>query len=154
MKSKGKNHKMVQQGNNFIAVALQLFLGETIVDTAKHEDDSVFFVTYSGDSGVMIPNHQGNLDIWIGEEVVYEIESDLYEVIHHKKDENLIELYDYIRTINSDQLKYKSRKFLKVVQLATENVLLNHTLPLTGQVMINTQEVIYKNNKKIKINLN
>lgn len=145
---------MVQPNNNFLIVALQLFLGETVIGAEKHEDETVSFMTSRGDSGYMGPNYTGNWDIWIGDEVVYEVEGDLYEIIQHQKDENLIELYEYIRGIDSAALKFKSKRFLEVVQTATENVILNYTLPLQGQVKIGDQEVIYKNKKKIKINLN
>ena len=145
---------MVRPNNNFLIVALQLFLGEGVEIAEKHEDETVSFITSRGDAGFMGPNFTGNWDIWIGEEVVYEVESDLYEIIQHQKDENLIQLYDYIRNIDRSNLKYKSKRFLEVVQMATENVILNFTLPLKGQVKIGEQEVIYKNNKRIKINLN
>lgn len=154
MNSKRNRNSMVQNSNSFLIVALQLFLGESVIGAEKHEDETVSFVTMRGDSGFMGPNFTGNWDIWIGDEVVYEVESDLYEIIQHQKDENLIELYEYIKSIDPDGLKYKSKRFLEVVTTATENVILNFTLPLNGQVTIGDQEVIYKNKKKIKINLN
>lgn len=145
---------MVEQGNSFLKIALQLFLGELILDVCKNEDETVTFVTAAGSFGFMGPNYLGNWDIWIGEEIVYEIEQDLYEIIQHEKDENIIALYGYIRNVEPAQLKYKSKKFLEVVQMATENLILNYTLPLKGQVKIGYQEVIYKNGKKAKIQLN
>lgn len=155
MNSKRNNNAMVQQGNNFLIIALQLFLGEPVAVAEKHDDDDVVsFMTERGSMGSMEPNAFGNWDIWIGEEIVYEVEFELGMVILGQKDENLIDLYDSMKEIDQDTLKYKSKRAYEVIQTAVENVILNYSLPLVGQVQIREQEVIYKNSKKVKINLN
>ena len=135
--------------------ALTHFLGEPILDVSRF-NDSIVFQTALGTTGFMESNFIGNWDIWIGEEVVYEIEKELFDLIEYDRnpDGGLIELYNIMKEIDPAGMKFKSRSFFDIIKSSIENIILNHNLPLTGDTKIGTTEIHYKDNQKIKISLN
>lgn len=133
--------------------AIELFLGEHLVEMTR-ADDVIEFITITGHLGQMVPNFSGNWDIWVGEEVVYEVENELEPLLNHYNDKDLINLYEYARKIDQDQLKFKSRQFLNIVQGSIEKILVAGSLPLDGRAIVGIYEVIYKNNRKFLISLN
>jgi hypothetical protein len=135
-----------------LKTAIEMFLGERLV--LIEDGDDVSFVTATGHEGVVAPNFVGNLDIWVGEEVVYEVEIELAPILDHSDDYQLFDLYDYIRSIDRGLLKYKSQVFLDVVGRSVENILLNMNLPLEGHAVIGCNEVICVNSQKFLISLN
>lgn len=133
--------------------AIELFLGEPLVEMVQ-DDDAIGFMTITGNLGSMEMNeYSGNWDIWIGEEVVYEVEPELVPLMDHTNDCQLFDLYEYTKSLDCD-LKYKSRRFLTIVQNSIEKLLLNGNLPLTGRSTIGTYEVIYTDSRKFLISLN
>lgn len=135
-----------------LKTAIEMFLGERLL--LIEDGDDVSFVTATGHEGIVAPNFVGNLDIWIGEEVVYEMEVELAPILEHSDDHQLFDLYEYIRSVDRGSLKYKSQVFLDVVSRSVENILLNVNLPLDGQAVIGCNEVIYVNSQKFLISLN
>lgn len=149
-----KDMRMIQNDKpNLMRTAIELFLGEHIDDITVAEE-SVVFTTMTGATGIMEPNFLGNFDIWIGEEVIYEIEHDLFKIMLHKDDKDIFSLYDYLRAINIMELKHKSKLFLYIVKTSVERLLLHNKLDIEGRTIIGTTEVIYHNGKKLTIMLN
>ena len=143
-----------QEQNTLVKTALQLFVGDPITSVSKF-DGSLVFKTKSGLAGLVEQNAIGEWDIWVGETVVYEIEDDIFSVMEHKgNDESLFELYDYVKTVDYNSLKDKSKVFLDIVRRAIEKLLINSLLPIEGSAQVGNDQVIYKNKVKIRINLN
>jgi hypothetical protein len=133
--------------------AIELFLGEPLIEMVQDED-AIGFMTITGNTGSMeINDYSGNWDIWIGEEVVYEVESELVPLMSHTNDRQLFDLYEYAKSLDCD-LKYKSRRFVDIVQNSIEKLLINGNLPLTGRSTIGHFEVIYTETRKFLISLN
>lgn len=141
--------------NTLVKTALQLFVGNPIKVVSKF-DGSIVFTTDKGVSGLVEKNLTGECwDIWVGEEVIYEIEDDILSIMEHNgNDESLFDLYNYVKTVDYNSLKDKSKLFLDIVKNSIENLLLNHLMPIEGEAQVGNEEVIYKNKVKIRINLN
>jgi len=134
--------------------AIELFLGEPLIEMYQ-DNDIIDFITITGNAGSMEENSfSGNWDIWIGDEVVYEVEQELVPLMDHTNDRQLFDLYEYVKNISEQELKYKSRRFLTIVQGSIEKLIINGNLPLTGSVTIGPYEVTYTNNRKFLISLN
>ena len=133
--------------------AIESFIGELLVEFVQDED-AIGFMTISGATGSMEMNDfSGNWDIWIGEEVVYEVEPELVPLMSHTNDRELFDLYEYAKNLDCE-LKYKSRRFVATVQNSIEKLLINGNLPLTGRSTIGNYEVIYTTTRKFLISLN
>lgn len=133
--------------------ALELFLGDMVVDV-EEVDGEIHFETFRGFRGCVVENYNGNLDIWVGEEVVYEMEAEIVPIIEETRDNQLFDLYEYIRGINPLALKYKSKMFVDIVQDSIKKLLIKGTLPVEGRTIIDSMEVIYTKTRKLLIMLN
>lgn len=133
--------------------ALELFLGEVVTDVETDVDD-IKFETYSGFSGTLCQNAVGNWDIWIGEEVIYEIESEVFLLVEHNNDKELFELYEYVKELDINLLKHKSKLFVNIIQKSIQKLLLSCTLPIEGRTVIDSTEVIYTDKRKFLLCLN
>jgi len=143
----------MMDNKSMFKTAIELFLGEPLVEMVQDED-AIGFMTITGSTGSMeINTFSGNWDIWIGEEVVYEVEPELVPLMNHKNDRELFDLYEYAKNLDCD-LKYKSRRFKDIVQNSIEKLLINGNLPLKGRSTIGTYEVIYTDTRKFLISLN
>ena len=148
--------KKVNESNlQLLHSALTHFVGEPIAQMSKFGDNTLMFQTSTGITGLVEPNYLGNMDIWIGENVIYEIEKELYDLLEYDKNEiGLIEFYNHLKTVDLSEFKNKSKRFLDIVRTSTENIILNFNLPLVGDTTIASTQVHYTQDKKIKINLN
>jgi hypothetical protein len=157
MSQKKHNMKMKVDKTNIqlLHSAVTHFIGEPVVDLSRF-DESVVFITGSGTTGFMEPNFEGNWDIWIGDEVVYEMERELFDILDFTRtdDGGLIEFYNYIKDFDPNSMKYKSRTFFEIIRSSVENIILNHDIPITGNCVIGSVFVHYGKDKKFKINLN
>jgi hypothetical protein len=121
----------------------------------RYENDTILFQTHDGTTGMVEPNYVGNMDIWIGETVVYEIEKNLFDMLEYdRKEVGLIEFYNFVKTVDSSEFKGPSRIYYDIVKTSTENIILNYNLPLVGSTTIDTTQIHYTENEKIKISLN
>jgi hypothetical protein len=148
--------KKVNESNlQLLHSALTHFVGEPIAQMSKFENDILLFQTSSGTTGLVEPNQVGNLDILIGENVIYEIEKDLFDLLEYdKKEIGLITFYNYLKTVDTKGFKNRSKDFFKIVKTSTENIILNYNLPIVGETQIETTQIHYTEDQKIKINLN
>jgi hypothetical protein len=134
--------------------AMTHFVGEPIAKMDRF-DDTIMFQTSEGVTGIVEPNYVGNMDIWIGEEVVYEIEKDLFDLLESdKRGIGLIEFYNNLKEVDEDMFKEESRLFFYMVKTSTENIILNYDLPLVGDTRIGETQIHYTEDQKMKINLN
>lgn len=148
--------KKVNGGNlQLLHSALSHFVGEPISQMSKFNNASLMFQTDSGTTGLVEANSTGNMDIWIGENVIYEIEKDLFDLLEYdKKEIGLIEFYNYLKLVDGSEFKNRSKQFFNIVKTSTENIILNYDLPLIGDTTIGETQVHYTQQQKMKINLN
>ncbi len=146
--------KINKENLKLIHSALTMFIGEPI-DEIDRFDDLWLFKTINGKNGMLEQNFVGNMDIWIGEEFIYEIEKKLFDIIEADKGEDsLIDLYKYMKTFNLENLQNKSKNFFEIMLDSLENIILNYEIPLIGHIKIKHTELHYNEYHKIKIILN
>ena len=117
--------------------------------------DGVSFRLATGEVGTVEKNIcNGCWDVYISGDFVYEIETELDPILNHSSNKELFNTYKYLNTLNFNTFQDKSRIFLDVIKVSTENVLLNSNLALEGHAKIGMYEVIYKDKKKFLISLN
>lgn len=149
--------KKVNDGNlQLMHSALTHFVGEPIAQMSKFTDETVLFQTDSGITGMVEPNQRGNMEIWVGENVVYEIEKELYDLLElDKKEIGLIDFYNEIKLVDFTEFQFRSKQFFDIVKKSTENIILNYDLlTMVGDTTIAHTQLHYTKEQKIKINLN
>lgn len=152
--------KKVNESNlELLHSALTQFVGEPIAQMSKFDAShypSLIFQTHSGLTGTVASNYIGNMDIWIGENVVYEIEKELYDLLEYdKKEVGLIEFYNHLKTVDTNAFKSASKHFFDIVRSSTENIILNFdNVSLLGDTQIKETQIHYTENQKMKIHLN
>lgn len=144
----------INRSVELIYSALSYFLGngEAVVDVAD-AGGSLRFVTSAGTIGAVSPTPRG-WDIEVGSEVVYTIEGELYDIIRHDLNGDLIELYEQIRSIDEDSLKFRSRRYFEIVRGSAEKLILDMRLPLSGHAVVGGFEVFYTGKHRLKLCLN
>lgn len=146
--------KVTMDNLNLLHSALTFFVKEPVKEYSKFED-SIVFTTDSGKVGFVEKNFVGNLDVWIGDDVVYEIERELYELIDcDTRKDDLIGFYSELRKEQIDFFQERSKEFFRIVKDSIENIIVNHDLPIQGCVTIGPNQVYYSKGCKIKVNLN
>ena len=149
--------KINKDNLTLIHSALTVFVGEPIVEASNGEDDVLYFVTHHGHEGRLEQSINGNWDIIIGDEVVYEIEDEIIHVIdQEEKGINLIQIYNYMKyDVDWKMLKFKSRRFMGILFTSMERQILSGHLPLHGDVVVGHQWMVYTQyGMKFNINLN
>ena len=147
--------KIGQDDLRLIHSAITHFIGEAVVDVNVVKDSYVF-TTHFGRMGMIEPNYLDNYDIWMGDEIIYVIEKDLFDIIMYERNftGGLIEFYDKLKKVDNHSFQEKSKVFFDIMKTSIENIILNFDLPLTGRTMVGTVQVHYTPNNKIRINLN
>lgn len=149
--------KVTLDNLNLLHSALTHFVSEPVSDVSRFED-SIVFTTATGRFGYVERNFSGNFDIWVGDEVVYEIEERLLSLIEVEKSkpEGLIEFYELVKDEVPMSLEYqpRSKEFFDIVKNSVENIIINHNLPIVGDATIGIYQVHYTKDTRIKINLN
>ncbi len=147
--------QMVKNELQLIHSAITHFIGVPIDEVNRIKDDSIMFKTHSGEIGFIEQNFVGNMDVWMGETVVYEIEKELFDVIEaDKQDIGFIDFYNIVKEIDSSYFKKKSGVFIEYIKSSLENIILNYSLPMEGDTKIGPFEIHGISDMKIKINLN
>jgi len=93
--------------------ALDHFLGTDTPVRIFRDELGVSFETALGNHGLVIPNENGNWDIFLNDSKIYEIESDVYSIITHEG--NTPSVDDYmrkLRDLSSSKIKDKSKEFV------------------------------------------
>jgi hypothetical protein len=111
--------------NGLTAVALTYFLGELVIDIIMQSDGTIIFYTVTGITGFVEYDLDGNAFIYIGEEAIYEIEHELFEIFYMDIRNDIFKLYEYIEEIRQySNFKHKSKMFSRIV-LDTLNKIIN-----------------------------
>jgi hypothetical protein len=144
--------KKVNPGDlRLIHSALTHFVGGMISSI----DENFRFETIDGGLGRVAANRSGDYDVYIGDELVYTIEGEFFDIINYdEKKDQLIELYERMCALKPETLKYMTRVFYYKVRTSMEDIILNMNLPLEGQAVIGNYQVFYSPDHKLKVNLN
>ena len=149
--------KVTLENLQLLHSALTHFVSEPVADVSRFEK-SILFKTDSGRIGLVERNFFGNYNIMIGEDIVYEIERELYDIIeadrNERTSENFIDFYEMLKKEDTSFFQPQSIKFFDILKNSVENIILNYNLPLEGEAIIGTYQIHYTNQSKIKINLN
>lgn len=97
--------------------ALDHFLGTDTPVKIFRDDLGISFETALGNQGLVVPNSEGNWDIFLNDEKIYEIESEVYSIITHEG--NAPSIDDYMKKLNNlsgTSLKEESRKFVDMTR--------------------------------------
>lgn len=134
--------------------ALTQFVGIPIA-SINEINDILVFETCNGLNGFVDINYSGNMDVWVGEDVIYEIESELYDLIRFDRNNvSMMEFYEHLKMTDSAVFQTKSKQFFDIVKRSTENIIINQEVPLIGEGIIGHVQIYYTRDKKIKIFLN
>jgi hypothetical protein len=77
----------------------------------------VSFETALGGQGLVIPNLEGNWDIFLNDEKIYEIEDEVYSIITHEGNAPSIDDYmKKLKSLSGTSLKDESRKFVDMTR--------------------------------------
>jgi len=146
--------KVTMDNLNLLHSAITYFVKEPVKDMSRFQE-SIVFVTHSDRYGYIEQNPMGNYDVWIGEDVVYEIESELFDILDdHAKGLDLMGFYENLRIEDTSMFQQSSREFFQIVKGSIENILMNKDLPLVGSARVGLEQLVYTKSGKFKINLN
>jgi len=147
-----KERMAINSNKSMFKTAIEMFLGEGVIGI--NQGDVIEFMTVNGSVGSLGSNAEGDMELLIHDEVVYVIEKEMLPLLDHKNDQKLFDLYEYVKSMDVDALKYRSKNFRMVVLNGIEKVLLSLSLPLDGQAVIGDTEVFYMGERRFAIGLN
>ena len=156
IKIKMKSMRVNRNSVRLLHSALTHFIGKPILET-QDCDDMIYFEAAGGSKGYIEKNFNGSWSIWEGDDLIYDIEPELFDLINLYNDEStVIDLYnDLLRNIVPSDLKKKSRVFFNTMKDSLEKILLfTEDSELEGETMVGVEKIIYHNGFKIKINQN
>lgn len=146
--------KVTMDNLNLLHSAITYFVKEPVKDMSRFQE-SIVFVTHSDRYGFIEQNPMGNYDVWIGEDVIYEIEAGLFDMLDdHSKGMDLMGFYENMRIEDTSAFQQPSLEFYHIVKGSIENILMNKDLPLVGSARVGLEQLVYTNSGKFKINLN
>lgn len=97
--------------------ALDHFLGTDTPVKIFRDDLGISFETALGNLGLVVPNSEGNWDIFLNDEKIYEIESEVYSIITHEGNAPSIDDYmKKLKSLSGTSLKEESRKFVDMTR--------------------------------------
>ena len=101
--------------------ALDYFLGTDTPVRIFRDELGISFETALGNHGLVIPNEEGNWDVFMNEDKVYEIESEVYSIITHEGNAPSIDEYMVrLKSVGKIPLKEKSKKFVDMTKSGIE----------------------------------
>lgn len=80
-------------------------------------DLGISFETILGNRGLVIPNSEGNWDIFLNDNKIYEIEDEVYSIITHEGNAPSIDEYMIkLKHLSETSLKEESKKFVDITR--------------------------------------
>ena len=111
--------------------ALDYFLDPDTPIRIFRDDLGISFETALGSKGLVVPNDEGNWDVFLGDAKVYEIESEVYSIITHEGNTPPIDEYiNKLKNLSSSPLKEKSKKFVEMTKSGIEFLALQGKIDL------------------------
>ncbi len=145
--------------DNLLNSALSVFIDDYVYQVNKSEyGEEMAFVTAMGQEGFVEPSWNGNYNIWVQEELVYEVEGELFDLIKaysNKGKMQIVNFYEKISKMNPKYLKERSQAFITIMLYQLEKILLHPDIPIEKSLRVGTHEVFSsKSGDKFIINLN
>ena len=113
--------------------ALDHFLGSDTPVRIFRDEMGISFETALGNYGLVIPNQEGNWDVMVNEEKVYEIEGEVYSIITHEGNAPSIEEYmENLKKVYGSKIKEKSKNFVKMTKEGIEFLAVHGKVKLKG----------------------
>jgi hypothetical protein len=101
--------------------ALDHFLGSDSPVRIFRNEMGISFETALGNYGLVVPNQDGNWEVFLNDDMIYEIENEVYSIITHEGNAPSIDDYmDKLRGLSSADLKDKSKKFVEMTRSGIE----------------------------------
>lgn len=105
-------------------------------DTPVHifrNDLGISFETRLGNLGLVLPNESGDWEIFINNQKIYEIESEVYSIITHEENSPPVEEYlKKLKSVSKLKIKSKSKDFVDSTIFTLEMLVLH------GGIKLNT----------------
>jgi len=117
--------------NQALYPVLQHYTGCKILSISSEGED-LSFKTYMGDGGILKKDRRGNWIIKIGDEIIYKIEKDVFNVLIKPSKKNSLE--DYIEILNelynSSRISYRSKLLvMNILKFLEEYIIGSDFLP-------------------------
>ena len=135
---------------NILVPLLEHFVGNHVFGV-KMEEDSVIFKTEIGTQGLISKNTNGDWDIIIRNEVIYEVEDELFGALMPSKGRvQLDEYYEKLNALLTGNLKYRSKvlviHIVKTLEYFILNTQINPRIPIkVGPFLVFTSKIMGKN---------
>lgn len=101
--------------------ALDYFLGSDTPVRIFRDEIGVSFDTALGNQGLITPNEDGNWEVFVNGDKVYEIESEVFSIITHEGNApSLDEYMTKLKNLSASPLKDKSKKFVDMTKSGIE----------------------------------
>lgn len=101
--------------------ALDHFLGSDTPVRIFRDELGISFDTALGNQGLIIPNEEGNWEVFVNGDKVYEIESEVFSIITHEGNAPSLDEYMIkLKNLSVAPLKDKSKKFVDMTKSGIE----------------------------------
>ena len=146
---------MIKHPQDILTPVIEFFVGSDVIELERKEDH-VEFITSWGYEGQLIKNVFGNWDIKIGDEVVYEIEEELYSIlVPANKQRPAASYYSELKHLReSKELKHRSISLVNQIIFSLEFLILNANVILENPVEVSPFYIFNVDDKKFIIGLN
>jgi hypothetical protein len=115
--------------------ALDHFLGTDTPVIIFRVDLGISFETILGNQGLVIPNNEGNWDILINNDKVYEIENEVYSIITHEGNSPSIDEYmTKLKNLSRSHIKEKSKTFVDMTKSGIEFLAVHGKIELNQDI--------------------
>ena len=101
--------------------ALDHFLGSDTPVRIFRDELGISFDTALGNQGLITPNEEGNWEVFVNGDKVYEIESEVFSIITHEGNAPSLDEYMIkLKNLSVAPLKDKSKKFVDMTKSGIE----------------------------------
>jgi hypothetical protein len=101
--------------------ALDHFLGSDTPVRIFRDELGISFDTALGNQGLIIPNEEGNWEVFVNGDKVYEIESEVFSIITHEGNAPSLDEYMIkLKNLSVAPLKDKSKRFVDMTKSGIE----------------------------------
>lgn len=139
---------------NVLIPFIEYYLGCTIESIEKKDSDIVFSTRWGRGTAKM--SESGNLEVYVGDNKVSEIESKVFEtVMESSKSPDVQKYYEDLKSILADEhLTFRSSCLIKDIMGSLEHLLINENVKVEGPIRIGTYFIFPLGDRKEIICLN
>ena len=113
--------------------ALDHFLGSDTPVRIFRDELGISFDTVLGNQGLIIPNEEGNWEVFVNGTKVYEIEDEVYSIITYEGNAPSVDEYmNKLKDLSLAPLKDESKKFVNMTKSGIEFLAVQGKINLEG----------------------